>query len=142
MYEVYRLTPDPEHYYFYAEYTKKTCEWNAERYFTSEKPKLVGKFTRRYIDGYNDNINIIDTFIGTDEKENRVNYSYCGRTSFVEITAKEKIYGSWELIMHLRENKDKPKILLEELVKNAFSPKRVLYILDNYEKGEDYCFNS
>ena len=85
--EVFRLTPEKDKCYEHAEYTRKQGTWSEknERYFTSIPPRYVGKHLRHESYGTGDGREDLDIFIDENGKENRVDYTYEGRTSFREV---------------------------------------------------------
>ena len=87
--EVFRLTPEVGKCYKHAEYTREIGRYPNARYFFMGQPRYVGKFVKelRY-GGYGDGQTIIAVF-NDNGVENRVNYSYEGRTSFVEVPCQE-----------------------------------------------------
>ena len=142
-YEVYRISPIGGSYYYTATYTRKTGRWEDknERYYTTRPLLYVGKHLRHIQEGYGDWAFHRDIF-QIENVEKTVDYTYEGTTSFVEITEKEKVFGDYELIMNIRAYHTRtggtPKIIMEDLMKEVCSPRRVLYNLQFYETMEDY----
>lgn len=88
-YEVFRISPEVGKYYSTAEYTRKIGSYyiKPERYFTTEAPRYVGKCIGTYSSGSGDGKETW-TLFEDGGKVNRVDYSYAGRTSFVETPAR------------------------------------------------------
>ena len=83
--EVFRLDPEVGKCYKHAEYTRRTGRYPSnERYFFMGEPRHVGVFVRQERYGWGDGGTVIAIF-KDGSVENRVNYSYEGRTSFVEV---------------------------------------------------------
>lgn len=84
--EVFRITPELNKSYYYAECTRKEGRFPNERYYTTNPLILAGKFIEHKSEGYRDNAHHWDIF------ENRiVHYSYSGDTCFLECATMEKI---------------------------------------------------
>jgi hypothetical protein len=82
--EVFRLTPEIGKCYEYAECTRIEGKYPNERYYTTNKLSLVGKFINHESIGYRDNAQHWDVF------ENAIiHYSYEGNTCFREINTSE-----------------------------------------------------
>jgi hypothetical protein len=87
--EMFRISPELNKYYEYAEYTyKEGNNYRDQKYFVTTPPKYVGTFIKREEGGYGDGSWRIDYF--QDEKMNKIaiNYSYEGRTCFREVSCK------------------------------------------------------
>jgi hypothetical protein len=99
--QIYRLTPEKGKYYMYAEYTRSEGNWPHEKYYTTNSLRYVGEFKWNITTGYRDNASCIGIFHNNGEEDNVtysqngiksyeqiVNYSYNGRTCFLEVTRK------------------------------------------------------
>jgi len=83
--EVFRITPEVGKCYKTAEYTRQTGKYPNYRYYTTNEPKLVGKFIKHYaMGGPGDGARHYSVF-NLDGKEITVEYSYGGYTSFIEV---------------------------------------------------------
>jgi len=119
--EVYRISPEEGKYYMYAEYTRREGKWPTETYFTTNELKYVGLFKRHITHEYRDNAKHIDIFDNYG-KEEIVNYSYEGKTSFIKVNPKINSKLKSELIKKYN-NKLIPK--LSDLVKNHLSTEEI-----------------
>jgi len=79
-YEVFRIIPESNKCYEYAEYTDEIGQYPKEYYFTNTPPEYVGKHISHHSDTGNGGKGW-DIFT-LNGKEKRINYSYAGRTSF------------------------------------------------------------
>ena len=86
--EMFRISPEINKYYEYAEYTYKEGKWPNERYFVTGLLQYVGLFIRRVEGGYCDNNWRIDYFQNENCDEIEVHYSYEGKTCFREVPCK------------------------------------------------------
>ena len=82
--QVFRLTPQEGKHYQTTLWTRRVGNWPDEKYYSTNELKYVGKFIRHESVGYRDNAQHWDIF-DNDGKEEIVNYTYEGTTSFVEI---------------------------------------------------------
>ncbi len=85
MYEVYRIMPEIGKFYATAEYTHKTGSFmdKNERFFATDAPRYVGKCIGTHSSGSGDGKETWSLF-EDNGSVNRVEYSYAGRTSFLE----------------------------------------------------------
>jgi len=86
--EVFYITPEKGKCYFHAEYTRKSGTYSErnERYFTTNKPTYVGKFT----DGWGAQYGAASYFINDiTGEQNTVHYSYEGKTCFIEVNCED-----------------------------------------------------
>jgi len=90
--EVFRITPTPDKCYKHAEYTRNEGRFPDERYYFRGEPEYVGKHVSHNRDGYGNGDRVWDIF-NDNGKENRVDYSYAGRTSFIEVPCKANTKG-------------------------------------------------
>ena len=91
--EVFRIEPTPGKCYEHAEYTRQEGRYpDKERYYFRGQPKYVGKHVSHHRDGYGDGSHSWDIF-DDNGKENRVDYSYEGHTSFREVDCKANAKG-------------------------------------------------
>jgi hypothetical protein len=99
-FEVFRITPEihPDKCYEHAEYMTKTGTWSAknERYFTSARPRYVGRKIRFTSGGYGDNSWQTDYFENEFGEEIAVPYSYEGRTCFREVECRPRTIPTLE----------------------------------------------
>jgi hypothetical protein len=99
-FEVFRIVPDihPEKCYEHAEYMTSTGTWSAgnERYFTTTRPRYVGRKIRFASGGYGDNGWQTDYFENEFGEEIAVPYSYEGRTCFREVECRPAIIPTLE----------------------------------------------
>jgi hypothetical protein len=86
--EVFRITPDIGKCYMHAEHTRQSGSYPKERYFSNSKPNYVGQCIGTFRDGYGDGANSWSIF-NDNGIENRVDYSYEGKTSFIEVPCQE-----------------------------------------------------
>ena len=85
MIEVYRITPVVGKYYYHAEYDRQEGRYPNTRYFVSPNNlRFVGQFIKQVRQGWGDGSSATDYFILNNEEEVSVNYSYEGRTCFLE----------------------------------------------------------
>jgi hypothetical protein len=89
-YEVFRIRPEVGKWYSTAEYTRQTGDFRTknERFFTSHTPRYVGKCIGTYSSGSGDGKETWSLF-EDNGTVNRVDYSYAGRTSFVETVSRD-----------------------------------------------------
>lgn len=87
--EVFYITPKEGKCYYHAEYTRKTGKHSDrnERYFTTDKPKYVGKFTDGWGTQYGAASYFTDDITG---EKNTVHHTYKGTTCFIEVTCKKR----------------------------------------------------
>ena len=85
MIEMFRITPELNKCYKYAEYKIKIGKWPNERYYVITLPTYVGKFIRREEGGFGDSSWRRDYFQDENGIETIINYSYEGTTSFREV---------------------------------------------------------
>jgi hypothetical protein len=146
--EVYRLTPKEGFYYFTTTRTRTYGIWPDQKYFTKNKLEYVGKFLIHESIGYHDNAQHWDLFelVNDSVKEiKRVDYTYEGTTCFLEFPSEKEahklmIYQTMEIINFIKSLKQ-PKIILEELIKRAFSPSRTRYAISFCEDLEEHFSN-
>jgi hypothetical protein len=83
--EVYRLEPVAGKAYKTAEWTRKEGKYPNEKYFTTNVPLYVGKFIETVREGgWGDGARIWSLF-DDNGKVVRVDYTYEGTTSFIEV---------------------------------------------------------
>ena len=83
--EVFRIIPEVGKCYQHIEATRSVYIGNANhRYFSTNKPRYVGKFIRQVRQGWGDGMDVTDIF-NDGINENRVEYSYEGFTCFIEV---------------------------------------------------------
>jgi hypothetical protein len=87
--EVYRISTVVDKCYKHAEYTRSTGKYPNERYFFKGEPKYVGKKVASYRRGSGDGQEVWDIF-NDNGITNRVDYSYLGKTSFIEVPCQEE----------------------------------------------------
>jgi len=87
--EMFRISPELNKYYEYAEYTHKEGNYPNQRYFINTLPRYVGMFIRRMEGGYCDGSWRTDYFLDENGNEISVNYSYEGTTCFREVPCKQ-----------------------------------------------------
>ena len=87
--EMFRISPEFDKYYEYAEYMfKEGSSYKNERYYVINMPQYVGKLVKRKEGGYHDNRWRVDYFQDNNGNEIAVNYSYEGKTCFREVECK------------------------------------------------------
>jgi hypothetical protein len=87
--EVFRLTPEKEKFYLYAEATRKVgTNQTGIKYYTTNKLKYVGQYIRDYRTNTGDGGYFWAIFKDGDV-ENRVDYSYAGNTCFIQVEKEE-----------------------------------------------------
>lgn len=90
--EMFRISPELNKYYEYAEYTIKDGKFPNTRYFINSPPRYVGLFIKREEGGCGDGSWRIDYF-QDNTKIIPIKYSYEGTTCFREVLSyQNKIY--------------------------------------------------
>jgi len=88
--EVYRISPEAGKYYYHAEYDRQEGRYPNTRYFVSPKNiKYVGLFIKEVRQGWGDG-GSCTAYFSLNGQEVLVQYSYEGRTSFLEATEEAK----------------------------------------------------
>jgi hypothetical protein len=81
----YSIVPEVGHCYEYAEATRKQGKYPNERYFTTNPLRYVGEFIRSVRGGNSEYGGFCAYFLDNHGKEQRVDYSYEGKTCFREV---------------------------------------------------------
>jgi hypothetical protein len=90
--EMFRITPLPDRIYETALYTRKTGIWPNERYFTTYKPRYVGKFSKHCQIGHGDGAIHYDIFEKNGQKV-RIDYTYEGTTCYREYDPSKTVFA-------------------------------------------------
>jgi hypothetical protein len=86
--EVFRISPKVDKCYEHIEATRSQYMGGGNhRYFSTNKPRYVGKFVKQMRQGYGNGGTVWDIF-NQNGKENRVDYTYEGYTCFNEVPCK------------------------------------------------------
>lgn len=107
--EVFRIDPEVGKCYKHAEHTRRAGRWPNERYFFTGEPRYVGRLLRTERQGYGDGGTVWSIF-DNDGVQNRVDYSYEGRTSFVEVPCGPSAENKARKVQALGELKSMPPL--------------------------------
>jgi len=107
--EVFRILPINGKCYEHAEYTRKTGSNSSEKYYSSTRPKYVGRCLKTYKEGDGDGNDTYTTFRNdaTDE-QTTVKYSYEGKTCFKEVPCLNRYIGAIKSVLPDFEVRDAP----------------------------------
>jgi len=83
--EMFRISPQLDKYYEYAEYTMSEGKYPNTRYFINSTPQYVGEFIKREEGGCGDGSWRIDYFRDDNMNIIPIKYTYEGTTCFREV---------------------------------------------------------
>lgn len=127
-YQVYRITPEKDKYYVTAEYTRRIGPWRNEIYFTTFKPRYVGKYFKEFSSGHGDGKQTAYYFYNDQiNKLNTVYEAYEGTTSFIEVDSIQLVNDRYRIL-----NLAKMMLCDSELCLNLQDQPNILTIINQH----------